>query len=312
MASITTERMKELLEIYNGLKERITAIDNKYSLDYVEPKIDLPESLNLQKMTYEPKDEYELTVLADQYAAPIILSKLRSVEVSYSTKRRALWRKRTQASRDYADKVNKIDQDYAEDLAKLEKKLTNNGLLFSTTATTYRSAATADYNTRKSECKASYSADVKALDAEETDLETVFNENWQRLEDERQALSQKKYYELLKEEEKAKTTVEKYNNGVDEKEQRYQYTRAKFIESMRRAERDRVLDMTKLYLQLGDVSYRDRMVKEKYTAAQDAFWPLRRNEANWLLSYDSFLAFHLEKYYSMFENWVNTSLLPPN
>lgn len=312
MASITNERADELLEIYNKLKERITKIDNKYSLDYVEPEVILPDSLNLQKMTYSPKSEEELNALAEQYVAATILSKQRSIDATYSTKLKTLGRKRTEAARNLVGKLKKVDEDYAAALVVIERKLANNGLMFSTTSNTYRNKASADYNTKKSECNQGYADDLQALDTEENDLDAVYRESCELLEQEKQALVAKRYQALFEAEEKAKTAVDKYNNSVEEKEQRYQYTRAKFIESARRAERDRVLDMTKLYLQLGEVSYRSRMIKEKYAAAQDAFWPLRRNEANWLLDYDSFLAMHLENQYNTFVNWVNTALLPPN
>ena len=310
--AVTKERFLELLELYAKLKERIWAIDNKYSLDYVEPEITLPDSLNLEKMTYTPKSDDELNELAEQYVAATILSMQRTLDSTYSTKLKSIARKRTEATRKLAAKLKEADEYYADELAKVERKLVNNGLLFSTTATTYREQAYLDYNLRKTNCNDDYAADVSALDNEETDLDEVYQQSCTLLDEEKQALIAKRLQALVDSEAKAKSTVEKYNNGVDEKEQRYQYTRAKFIESMRRNERQRVLDMTKLYLQLGDVTYRDRMLKEKFAAAQDAFWPLRRDEANALIEYDSFLAYHLEIYYSTFVDWVNTALLLPN
>ena len=311
MAEITRERFLELLEMYNEMKVHINAIDAKYSLDYAEPKIELPDSLNLEKMTYTPKSEQELVELAEQQIMATVMSKQRTLDSSYSTKVKAIARKRTEAGKELTSKLKKVDENYGEALANVERKLTNNGLLFSTTATAYREQAYANYNQQKTDCNLNYDADIQALDAEERDLDDVYQQSCGMLEEEKQALKGKKYQELLAAEAKAKTAVEKYNNNVDEKEQRYQITRAKFIESMRRAERDRVLDMTKLYLQLGDVTYRDRMIREKYAAAQDTFWNLRRHEAHALLEYDSFLSFHLGNYYSTFVDWVDTYLLGP-
>ena len=310
--AVTPERLAELLEIYNAMKVRIEAIDQKYRLDYVDPEIIIHDSLYLEKMKYEPKTEDELNSLAEQYVAAAVLSKQRSLDSTYSTKVKCISRKRSAASKDLADKLKRIDQDYAKALADVERKLTNNGLLFSTTATAYREQAYDNYNQQKTDCNLNYDADIQALDDEERDVDEVYQQSCSQLNEEKQALITKQYQALLTSENKAKLAVEKYNNNVDEKEQRYQVTRAKFIESMRRAERDRVLDMTKLYLQLGDVTYRDRMVREKYAVAQDAFWPLRRDEANVLVDYDTFLMYHLEKYYSTFVDWVNTALLPPN
>ena len=312
MATITQERMKELLEIYAKLKKVIIEIDDKYSLVYVEPKIELPDSLNLQKMTYTPKTEDELNELAEQFYASTILSKQRSLDSTFTTKMKNLGRKRTEVMREFTDRLKKIDDDYNDDYEQVQKKLINNGLLFSTTASKYRDATYADYTKKKDACNHSYSLDINALDTEEKDVDSVYNEACAKLEEEKQALTAKRYQALLEIETKAKTSVDKYNNSIEEKEQRYQFTRAKFIETMRRAERDRVLTMTRLYMELGETGYRDRMLREKYATAQDVFWQLNRVEGNALLNYDSFLQVHLEIYYSAFVDWVNTSLLAPN
>lgn len=312
MATITPERMRELLEIYNEMKRVILQIDDKYSLVYKEPEIDLPESLNLQKMTYTPKTEAELKSLAEQYVASTILAKQRTLDSAHSTKMRALSRKRSQIAVDMADKSKEIDDDYAVALEKLERKIINNGLLFSSSASNARAATTAEYSEKKSQSNASFKADLELISAEEFDVEAVYKESCVKLAEEKAALVGKRYQVLVAAEAKEKTAVDKYNNSIEEKEQRYQYTREKFIETMRNSERKRVLDMTKLYIQLGNLGYRDREAREKYFAAQDAFWPLRRNEAQALLSYDSFLITHLDTYYNTFVDWVNTMLLLPN
>lgn len=312
MAAISQERMRELLEIYNKMKASINYIDQKYKLDYVEPKIDLPDSLNLEKMTYTPKTQQELNALAEQFVAASILAKQRTLDSSYSTKLKSISRKRTEVTRAQTDSLKKLDDTYAETLLKIERKLINNGLLFSTTANSARTNAEADYTAQKEQCNLNLQQDLAALDSEEDDLDSVYETQCRQLEEEKKALAAKRYQVLVDVEERTKTAIDKYNNSIEEKEQRYQFTRAKFVETMRRAERDRVLTMTKLYMQLGEVTYRDRMVREKYDTAQDYFWPLRREEAKLLLGYDSFLMMHLEKYYNTFVDWVNSMLLPMN
>lgn len=312
MATITQERLTQLLEIYAKMKADIILIDEKYSLTYKEPEIDIPDSLNLEKMPYNPKSEEELRSLAEAYCAPTIISKQRSLDSSYMTKSKALVRKRSEALRTATDKYVKSEQEYNQELEKLRVKLTNHGLLYSTTATKSRKRALSDYGKRDMYIREDYNKDLQEIDVEEQDLESVYSDACLKLEEEGKVLEERRYQALCEIELKNKTSIDKYNNSIEEKEQRFQMSRAKFIESMRRSERDRVLDMTKLYLQLGEVSYRDRMLREKYAKAQDYFWPLRRNEAHALLGYDSFLVVHLESYYSAFVDWVNTYLLLPN
>ena len=312
MATITQERLLQLLDIYAKMKVDIIKIDEKYSLTYKEPEIDVPDSLNLEKMTYTPKTEEELRDLAQAYCAPTILAKKRTLYISCLTKYKALMRKCDEVSRVNTNKKNQSYQEYQQTLEKLRVKLTNNGLLFSTTATTSRQKALDEMTERDKAIEDDYVKELQAIETEERDMEEVYDDACSKIDDEGKLMEEKRYQALLEIEAKAKSSVDKYNNGIEEKEQRFQMTRSKFIESMRRAERDRVLDMTKLYLQLGEISYRNRMLKEKYLKAQDYFWPLRRNEANALLGYDSFLVVHLESYYSAFVDWVNTALLQPN
>ena len=66
----------------------------------------------------------------------------------------------------------------------------------------------------------------------------------------------------------------------------------------------------KLYAQLGETGLRQLVTREKYAVCQDAFFPLRREEAQAILTFDSFLRSHLGVYYDSFVAWINTTLLP--
>ena len=58
--AISSARMKELIAKYDVIKGKVEDIDRKYSLDYREPLLNMPESLGLTKLQYVPKTEEQL------------------------------------------------------------------------------------------------------------------------------------------------------------------------------------------------------------------------------------------------------------
>ena len=81
--SVTAERTRELLAMYQGLKDTILDIDKKYSLNYQEPELNLPPTLDLQPLEYIPKTESELMALATADVTPNHQNKVRSFEQNY-------------------------------------------------------------------------------------------------------------------------------------------------------------------------------------------------------------------------------------
>ena len=310
MASITSERLKELVEIYDKLKVRILRIDEKYSLDYVEPELDMPDSLNLTKLTYTPKTPRELRTLAEDQVAATVISKQATLDKNYNTKIKNFATQVAKLQIWAKDKLAVVDNAYSKELSDIKNRLINNGLIFSTVKDKYESQAKQDYKEKNKQINADLQNQYDIIQREQSDVEEVYNQSCKDLVKEKEALLNKAYQNLIEQEEALKRSIEKYNTGLDEKEAKYQASRARAYESARRAAYNRAYNNAKLYLQMGETGYRRMIEKEKYAVAQDAFYPLRRDEAKAILSMDSFLVTHLGTYYSAFVDWVNTVLIP--
>ena len=310
MASVSNERLQELVELYKKLKERILFIDQKYSLDFVEPELDMPDSLNLTKLTYTPKTEEELTAIAEQQVAASIFSKQAALDKNYNTKIKNFINKLTQLQHSKDKKLQDILDDYYNDGEALRRRLVNNGLLFSTIATKYNEQLTQDLQKKTAQKTEECNDQMNLVFQQQDDAEQIYKESCRNLEMEKIARIAQKYQRLLEDEEALARSIEKYNTGLDEKEAKYQASRARAYENARRAAYARAYNNSKLYLEYGETGYRRMIEKEKYAVSQDAFYPLRRNEAKTILAMDSFLVVHLGLYYSAFEDWVNTTLLP--
>lgn len=310
MASITNERLNELVQLYDRLKARVLQIDVKYSLEFVEPELDMPESLNLTKLTYKPKTNSELTSLANQQVAAVIIAKQSTLDKNYNSKIKSLSLKIANVQLSASQKIADAQEAAEKDLKDIRNRLVNNGLIFSTISTKYENQVHLDYKTATNKIKTSADDAIALINQEQKDAEAVYAESCNNLTQERTARAKQCYQKLVEEEEKLKRSIEKYNTGLDEKEQKYQASRAKAYESARRAAYERAYNNSKLYMEMGETGYRRSIEKEKYAVCQDAFYPLRRTEAQAILSMDSFIMTNLGTYYSTFVDWINMTLLP--
>ena len=308
--AITNERMNELVELYDRLKVRVREIDDKYSLEYVEPKLDMPDSLNLQKLEYNPKTEEELMALAEQAVVAAIISKQSSIERAYSAKLKGLTLKLNKL-KNKTDQANaQAGENYNEKLKEIHNKIVNNGLVFSTVERKYSMQANADYNDVLNKIVEDSEAETALISQEEVDAEELYQQSLAALDEEKQAKIADRLNKLMDDEEKLRISIEKYNNSLEEKEQKYQASRAKAYENARKAAYTRAYNNAKLYLEAGEIGYRQLIQKEKYAVCQDMFYPLRREEAKAILNIDSFLLNNLGTYYSAFVDWINATLLP--
>lgn len=308
--AVSYERLLELQALYEQLKIRVLQIDDKYSLDYVEPELDMPDSLNLQKLEYTPKTEEELTALAEQAVAATIISKQNSAERTYLAKLKSLSLKQDKLNVKTQQTISDRADEYAKKREEIHQKLVNNGLYFSTVGNKYYNLANQEYIQDVNKLTAEGEAERDFINREITDAEALYNETLASLEEEKQARIADKLQKLIEAEEKLRISIEKYNNSLEEKEQKYQASRAKAYENARKNAYNRAYNNAKLYLEMGETGYRQLIQKEKYAVCQDAFYALRREEANTILQFDSFLLSHLGIYYDTFVEWINLTLLP--
>lgn len=308
--AITNERLAELVRLYDRLKVRCAEVDEKYSLTTVEPKLDLPESLDLQKLQFVPKTDEELTELANEQVAPYVLSKQRTLEQNYNSKLQSYTLELSNYAYETSVKMKKLVSQFEEEKAEIKRKVINHGLVFSNVMAKYTDIATEKHNADMRAVSSELSQKQSLVDGKRANAQEEYDRATELLEQERAARFDVAYEKLLQQQEKERVSVEKYNNSIQEKEQKYQATRARLYQSAMRAATERALDNAKMYAELGEVGYRDLISREKFIITKEAFAPLKREEAKAILSIDSFLYNNLGTYYSSLTDWINTTLLP--
>ena len=308
--SISTQRLSELTELYSDIKESFRLVDEKYSLVAAEPQLDMPESLNLKKLAYTPKTQEELNAAAELSTAAAILSKQNSVERSYSAKLKSISQKQAEVLSDADMKANESVEAFNAEKEEIARKLVDNGLVFSTIAVKFNDLASQHHIKRMEKISSRVDHRTKLIESEQADAEQLYTESCEALQREKEARIAEALRRLAEEEEKQRIAVEKYNNSLEEKEQKYQASRARAYESAYRARQNTALQNAKLYAELGETGYRDLIQKEKYSICVKQCAALTREEGNALLGFDGFLRTELGSYYSTFVNWVNTALIP--
>lgn len=306
--AISSARMKELIAKYDVIKGKVEDIDRKYSLDYREPLLDMPESLGLTKLQYVPKTEEQLRAAAEERIAASYIAKQGRLNSSYAANLQKLATRYSELDADLRGKLNKLLKDYNETCDKLYVRLVDNGLRFSSILTRANNQARDDYNKAVTEQNAAAQGERSLIDADKQSQDSIYSDACASLEEEKQSKLNETYAKLVQDESKTKQNIDKYNAKLDEKEAKYQASRARAYEYARQAEYDRSFTAAKLYAQLGATGYAEKMQWEKYRVFQQGFVSLLKEEALALVNMDTFARGHLQDYYTTLIDWINRNL----
>ncbi|MBQ8434100.1 MAG: hypothetical protein IJX23_04790 [Clostridia bacterium] len=306
--SVTAERTRELLAMYQGLKDTILDIDKKYSLNYQEPELNLPPTLDLQPLEYIPKTESELMALATADVTPNHQNKVRSFEQNYLRTKQGLEAKKLHIAETLNQKLVQLLDKYNADVLSLRRRLVNNGLIFSSVVTTKTQETLENYNNQVEQTTSHYETLQDNVDVQLSDLDMRYNQGLQSLDEELDSRVQERYQDLVYREQKDAERIAKYNTALSEKETKYQASCQKALEYARQAEYERALKAAQLYAQLGESGVEAQKISEKYNYCKQFFVSWTKEEALLVIKSDGFLNVHLGSYYNSLIDWVNNNL----
>lgn len=305
---ITLDRLNEMQVVYDEMKLRIIDIDNKYDINFHEPQLNMPETLGLEKRVFKEKTSAQLQADAKRIVAPMSTAKRSQIDVKQENALKTISQKRAALSEKLRKSIAASLESYNRKADELYLKLINNGLLFSTIKEKLQKEALDAYNAKVEELNCANENENAILDEL---LKATGQSHKKQVEALEKEMQQKEIYyfqKLINEYEKERAAVEKYNAQIDEKEVKYQAYRERAYESARHAEYDRVYKMARLYAQLGETGLNQRKINEKMSVAKQYFLQFTKEEANIMLSRDSFLRTHLQTYYNTFTSWVDATL----
>lgn len=305
---LTDERKEELLALYDEIKEELYNIEKKYSLSYYKVEMDFPESLGIPKMEYVAPTEAELTEIAEAYVASKFLEKQRNLEKTHANSLANLQKTLNLLDEKHRQKLVAIAADYAAEVYKLLKKLTDNGLYRSSVRTDAEEQAENDRQAAVHEQTLRYEAEKEAVSTQKSALEQTFGESIENLERQRTAAVAAKVQDLKEKEANKKKEADKFNASVDEKESKYKASCERYLQYAQQAENERSLAAAKLYAELGESGVELQKKSQMLNYCKSAMWTLTKEEAQFILSLDSVLVSSLGDYYSSLTDWVNSQL----
>ena len=142
--AISADRLLQLQQEFVPVKNKIDQIDRKYSLDYNEPLLDMPESLDLPKLEYTPKSESELRAIADEQTYASYLAETRRLQKSNALNIAGIDKRIANSEEKTRAKIALLLQSLNERNKDIQTKMTNCGMLFSTVFSRIKAEAESD------------------------------------------------------------------------------------------------------------------------------------------------------------------------
>lgn len=307
--AISVTRLNELLKEFEPVKVKIDDIDRKYGLDYCEPQMDMPESLDLPRLEYEPKSDEQLNRLADEQTYASYLANVNRLNVSNASANLRLDKRLSELEEKTRVKIATLHKKLNDELEDVNVKITNAGMLFSTVAERVKIKLRRACDADVEEANTRLDNDREAVETERASLNADHANALEDAENLRQAQIRQAYVKLAEDEQAQREKVEKYNNLLSEKETKYKMSYAKALEAARQAEYDRTYKAKKLYQQMGATGYEESKLWEKYNVFVSHFATFtKREEALALIQCDAYVQGHLKQYYSTLVDWVNRNV----
>lgn len=307
--SISADRAKELVVIHADLKKQLNNIDNKYTVNFVEPQIDFPESLGLEHLTFTEKTDTELQQLAEQQALPSYLSKKRSVDASYATASSGNEKSQSELANKHQKKLAELLQNFMDKCSESRNRMRKNGLSFSNLVELEIANLQNKYKQDVDSENVDYSDKKAILQNAKTALDSKYQQQCVALMQEKSAAATEYMQQLLSAQNKQKQAVEKYNASLDEREVKYQASCERTREYARQAEYNRALEASRLYADLGETGFKNQVYSEKLACCRIKLYGLTQEEAKAVIDADSAVRNHLGSYYSTLVQWIEDTLV---
>ena len=304
--AISQQRMQELLAEYEELKKIIYEINHKYSMDVYEVDLGFPPTLGLQKLTYTPKTDEEMAELVSLQVEEKCAPKVASAEKALVNANASLQQQQLSAEESNRQKILQIDANYNQQTDDVWHKAVNANVQYSTLLSNALLALKTAYEEALNLQKLHYDSQNEAFKQKADANQQVYEQQMERIKELRQTLAQTIEENLRIKEEKQATAVTKYNNTVDEKENKYQFSCKRATQLAIQAEQSRALAAARLYASLGEVGFERRKKTDKYYACINFFGRFTKEEALFILNIDNFFQVELQDYYSTLVDWVNT------
>ena len=255
---MSIRELEDASKVYKKLLDDMEKVDKKYSTEYQEQKVDAPDSLGLEKLSYTLPTEEEAKKSATQYYSAGKAKDVSEINLSTEKTLKGLEEEAKNVLEQAVKKQTQIDVDRQKDLKTANystqvKNLTNSSIKTGMMDKVNTLAEQA-LNTLKQDTD-NMLVDIETKKGDAKTLEQRRLEELEKIYAEKIA---QKITEILSEAQKEADAVTKYNNSVDEKEAKYQKSLASQLAELEKQEWQRVAEMLALKKKLAKVACKNK------------------------------------------------------
>lgn len=293
-------------DIYKQLADSLEAIDKKYSVEYNPVDLQLPESLNTEKLNYLLPTSSELDSLARESLSAKYNNTLSDLNLSKEKNSRSV----AQQAEEVAF-LAKQKQDEIEKVRKQKAKLAlqnavKKGTARSSIALGEQESIDSDYLSLQQDLDQTTNFSLSQLDGKLDNLQKLYSMAVNELNKTQDADVKAKVNALLEKALETQREIAQYNNKLSENEQKYQASKAEKEFDAQNAELKRVTDIMRLNKDFGTGYVADQVALEKLSAVKNMVDSMEKQQALDLLNSSGMLQFHLGDYFGYLKEYIAT------
>lgn len=265
---MSIKQLDDASKIYKQLLDSMAKIDNKYSTTYQEQRVDAPDSLGMQKLTYEMPSEEDISRLAEQYYSANKQKEVSQINDSTSKtlqslaqKAKSILEKATQGQIEIATErdADLKNTNYSAQKNNLTNSSIKSGMMDKINTLAEQALNTLQQNTDNS---------LNDIETQKSNLTDSAKQQLEALEEIYAKKIADKTEEIRQEALEKADEVTKYNNSVEEKEAKYKKSLADQLAELEKQEWQRLQEILELTERIGESGVEEQKAIEKYNAVK--------------------------------------------
>lgn len=299
-SSNTSKNTSVLNDIFSTLGD----IDSKYDVQFRNPTMEIPESLNLEKIDYNMPTQDELYNLASESLASKKYDAANSVENSLITGTNSIEKQKDKLLVD----VEKANKTLDAKAAELKKEAVSNairrGLARSSIKDESVNKVDTDTSIMKDDNRSNAQLTINSLNEQINRLVALRDKALADIDASYGLQTDAKVQALYSDALKNKDSATKYNNTIDEKEQKYIKSVEEAYQKASNDEWNRISKLMELQSKYGASGVTALKMEEKYNAIKNFFDAIDAKQALELFNSSSRFNEELGNYYKQMKEYL--------
>jgi hypothetical protein len=243
------------------LLSKLNDIDKLYSTDYIEPELNLPDTLGQTKLEYEAPSDAELRKQAEEATLADYWKAVEKITQEKLKGQNTVSAKADKAKLSLSDALKQIADQLTTESNEAKLDAVDRGIARGSIVDSAVDELEKGSQKAQNEAKVATDAEIKELNKQLADIETLAAQAINSLDDQRDAEVKTALTKLIDSVEAKKHSALKYNNTITEAEQKYQVSREKAIAAAKEKEAERSIGMFEMQRLQGDEVVTDAKMK---------------------------------------------------